>query len=188
PVLDELRTLIPPSDFDVPEAALADLIKQLQLGQSDSVRLEAAVQMLTLLVDFAMRLDQAVWNTWSQIDPQSEIRRPGLLQRSIAKFIRGEQTKASVQQDTDKLLRLTASLMVSLQRVAQPVYRQFFDPLTPPNIEQGVGGGMFKSKEAECWKKYRELAGGASESAFGATFHKAISKVVKELFPPQGAR
>jgi hypothetical protein len=166
--------------------SLQELARPLQLAPTAKLDPARAAELLVILVDFAVKLDQAVWSSWAQVSPQSPIRRPGVLQRTMARFLAGEQIRTQMGQDSETLLKLTASLVVSLQKIGPTLFRQYFDPISPNTIKEEVEWSL-RGKETQCWRKYEERAGTMEAASFSAAMLQAVGKFVQEFFYPAGA-
>lgn len=185
-VVDRLRDAgFPLVGGELPEQEMAELTRLLQLtpggAKPDPAR---SLQLLMVLVEFVGKLDQAVWSSWAQVDPKSDIKRPGPLQRTMGKFLRAEVARTDVTKDSERLLKLTASLIVSLQKIGPGLFRAYFDPVLPDNIAEGVQGGYLKNKEAQCWKRYEERAASMDSVTFNTAMFAAVARFVKDFFSP----
>jgi hypothetical protein len=172
-------------DGALPAQALEELRRPLQLIAAAKIDPTRAAELLPILVDLAVKLDQAVWASWAQVAPQSPIRRPGVLQRTMARFLAGEPMRGQMSADAETLLKLTASLIVSLQKIGPTLFRQYFDPISPNTIKEEVEWSL-RSKEAQCWKKYEERAGTMEAASFSAALLSVVGKFVQEFFHPAG--
>jgi hypothetical protein len=170
-----------------PDKDLVEVSRLLQMGANVPIEPARAAQLLFVLVDFLSKLDQAAWSSWSQIAPDSEIRKNAALQRAMGRFLKGEITRQQFAQESDRLLRLTASLIVSLQRVGPGLFRNFFDPVSPATIkEEAVSSGLMRSRDAQWWKIYEDRAGGMDAGSFNTALFTAVARFVKDFFQPGG--
>jgi len=172
-------------DAGLPAQALEELRRPLQLIPSAKIDPSRAAELLPILVDLAVKLDQAVWASWAQVAPQSPIRRPGVMQRTIARYLAGEPIRGQMSADTETLLKLAASLIVSLQKVGPTLFRQYFDPISPNTIKEEVEWSL-RGKEAQCWRKFEERAGTMEAASFSAALLSVVGKFVQEFFHPAG--
>lgn len=172
-------------DGALPAQALEELRRPLQLIASAKIDPTRAAELLPILVDLAVKLDQAVWASWAQVAPQSPIRRPGVLQRTMARFLAGEPIRGQMSADAETLLKLTASLIVSLQKIGPTLFRQYFDPISPNTIKEEVEWSL-RGKEAQCWRKFEERAGTMEAASFSAALLSVVGKFVQEFFHPAG--
>jgi hypothetical protein len=171
----------------MPDQEARDLARLLQIPADKKLDPARAFQLLTLLVDVALKLDQAVWGSWAQIEPTSDLRRNMPLQRAAARFLTGESNRQQVQQDADRLLKLGASLIVSLQKIGPGLFRTYFDPASPSTIkEQITEWSITKSKEVRWWERYEKVAGQMDATSFNAALHAAVARFVRDFFHPGG--
>jgi len=168
----------------VPDQEQQELARLLQLPAGKKVDAARAFQLLTLLLEVAIKLDQAVWTSWAQIEPNSDLRRSVTLQRSVARFLTGDGPRQQVQQDGDRLLKLAAAMIVSLQKIGPGLFHSFFDPVSPGTIRDQVTEWSFvKGKEVRFWEKYEELTKRMDGGSFTAALHAAVAKVVRDYLP-----
>ena len=187
-VVDRLREVGFPigTGGPAPEPELLEVGRLLQLGTNVKPDNARSLQLLFILVDFMQKLDQAAWASWTQIAPDSEIRRNAALQRVMGRFLKGEITRQQLAQESDRLLRLTASLLVSLQRIGPGLFRSYFDPISPATIKESVPARLIGSREAQCWRELEQRAGTMEADSFNSALFGAISRFVKDFFQPGG--
>jgi hypothetical protein len=169
-----------------PDPELLEIGRLLQLGTNVKPDNARSLQLLFVLVDFLQKLDQAAWSSWTQIAPDSEIRRNAALQRVMGRFLKAEITRPQLAQESDRLLRLTASLLVSLQRIGPGLFRSYFDPISPATIKEGVPASLMRSREAQCWREFEQRAGTMEADSFNSALFGAIARFVKDFFQPGG--
>jgi hypothetical protein len=170
-----------------PDGSLQELHKILQLAATERVDPARAAELAVILAGFVAKLDQAVWASWAQISPAGNIRRPGALQKTMARFVRGETPAPGIAQDSETLLKLTASLIVSLQRIGPTLFHQYFDSIEPATISADVEGSFLKAKDVRCWQKYTERAAQMDGESFSAAMFVIIARFVHDFFYPGGA-
>lgn len=164
---------------------LMEVYRLLQIATNAKPDAVRAAQLLFVLTDFIHKLDQAVWGSWSQVAPDSEIRRNAALQKLLGRFLRGEVTRQQVSAETDRLLRLTASLVVAIQRIAPGLFHQYFDPVSPGSIKEEHAGGII-GKEAKWWRVFEERSATMTPDSFNSALYTAVARFVKDFFQPGG--
>jgi len=170
-----------------PDPDLMEVGRLLQIGPNAKPDAARAAQLLFVLIDFIQKLDQAAWGSWTQIAPESDIRKNASLAKLMGRFVKGELARQQVSQETDRLLRLTASIVVALQRIGPGLFNQYFRPVSPSEIkEEATRGGLLQSKEKQWWAKYEERAAAMDSDSFNAALFAAVARFVKDFFQPGG--
>jgi len=148
-------------------------------------------ELAAILVEFVVKLDPLVWNTWRALSPRSSIRPQGPLAKKIGQFLSGETgvTGGSVDEDLKALQRLTAALTTAVSRAGGQFAKRHLAKFSPSEIAALVRmepGGVFVSHEVKCWRKYVELAERLDEDAIDAEIKKAIVDYVESLAKGMG--
>ncbi len=170
---------------DWPETQRAELFKTLQLDENDPAELERAVELTALLVDFASRLDQLVWNTWRAIAPKSSHRRHHGLREIMRDLLRPDRDVSADQakDDMNRLGGLIAAITSAVRQAGRHAsqYLGRFSPSEIENLARMEGGGLLTSREVKCWRKYVELAGAQNQSIIENEIKEAIANHVESL-------
>lgn len=169
-----------------PEAQAADLRAKLQMTGSDSLDPTRVLELLTQLAEVACSLDQVVWNTWRVMSPQGTIKRPAVLQKTMARFIAGDQDvpRGQVSQDVGKLRQLIAALIGAVSQTGR-FAMQHFKSFWPDEIKVLVGTSGFNLEKAY-WRKYVELAGSMDANAVQDAIRQAIAEYAEALIRGTG--
>ena len=138
-----------------------------------------------MLVEFAARLDQLVWNTWRAIHPRSKRRRGEPLRALMAKLLRRDVDVSApqVKEDMDRLGGLIAAITSAVRQAGRHA-SQYFARLSPAEISKLTemeGGGFLVGKEVRHWRKYVELSATMSPDAIENEIREAIARHVEQL-------
>jgi hypothetical protein len=172
---------------ELPTTQVNELRAKLQCGASEKIDAARAVELLTLLADFACSLDQVVWNTWRVISPQGNIKRPAVVQRTMARFLAGdaEVPRGQITRDINMLRSLVAALIGAVSQTGRFAI-QHFKSLWPDEIKVLVGSSGF-GLESRYWRKYTELAGAMDMAAVQDAIRQAISEYAEVLMRGGGS-
>jgi hypothetical protein len=163
----------------------------LKVGDECSISAEKVVELNAILVDFALKLESLVWNTWRQLSPRSAIRSQGDLTKKIGRFL-SDDAEISVNQvddDLKVLQRLIAAMTSAVSRVGSQFAKRHLARFSPSEIEALVKmepGSVFVSHDVKCWKKYKELAEMLNEDSIEMEIRKAIVDYVESLAKGMG--
>jgi hypothetical protein len=169
-----------------PEAQANDLRAKLQMTGHEPLDPVRVLELLTQLTDVACSLDQVVWNTWRVMSPQGTIKRPAVLQKTMARFIAGDQDvpRGQVSQDVGKLRQLIAALIGAVSQTGR-FAMQHFKSFWPDEIKVLVGTSGF-GLESRYWRKYVELAGTVDSNAVQDAIRQAIAEYAEALIKGTG--
>jgi hypothetical protein len=159
----------------LPVTGIANIRGKFQLPETDAIDPGRLIELFLLLADFAVTLDTLVWSTWKQLAPASEIRRTGNgsmaagpngqmpLRKLFGAYLGTESTipRGQVAYDLERSRALIAALLASMGQAGQEFarrYRAKFEPLEIERLAALQGGGLLTSKDAKCWRTYRDLA------------------------------
>lgn len=145
-----------------PEAAAQAAAAELAPGEKLTMDPVRSLELLAVLAGVSRSLDQLAWNTWKTMAPRSQIRRTTELQKSMARFVAGDQdiSRTQIKQDAERLRQLIAALISAVGKAGGPFAQKLIQRFDPAEIEAAVGkGGFMSSPDAKCWAKYKELAG-----------------------------
>lgn len=145
-----------------PDAAAQAVATELAPGEKITLDPVRTLELLAILTGVARGLDQLAWNTWKTMAPRSQIRRGNELQKTMARFVAGDQDvpRGQVKQDVEKLRQLIAALISAVGKAGGPFAQKLIQRYDPAEIEAAVGkGGFMSSTDAKCWAKYKEMAG-----------------------------
>ncbi|MGE3109742.1 MAG: hypothetical protein AB7G11_12040 [Phycisphaerales bacterium] len=144
-----------------PEQAAQAVAAELSPGEKLSLDPIRTLELLAILAGIARSLDQLAWNTWKTMAPRSQIRRGVELQKTMARFVAGDQDvpRGQVKTDVEKLRQLTAALISAVGKAGGPFAQKLVQRFDPSEIEAAVGkGGFMSNTDAKCWAKYKEFA------------------------------
>jgi len=143
------------------------------------------------LIDFVLKLEPLVWNTWRQLSPRSAVRPQGALTKKIGQFLSGDAEVSVNQVDDDlkMLQRLIAAMTSAVSRAGGQFAKRHLARFLPLEIEALVKmepGSVFVSHDVKCWKKYKELAETLNEDSIEMEIRKAIVDYVESLTKGMG--
>lgn len=169
-----------------PDAQANDLRAKLQMAANERLDPTRVLELLTQLAEVACSLDQVVWNTWRVMSPQGTIKRPAVLQKTMARFIAGDQDvpRGQVSQDVGKLRQLIAALIGAVSQTGR-FAMQHFKSFWPDEIKVLVGTSGF-GLEGRYWRKYVELAGAMDANAVQDAIRQAIAEYAEALIRGTG--
>jgi len=148
-------------------------------------------ELSAILVDFVLKLESLVWNTWRQLSPRSAVRPQGDLTTKIGQFLSSDAEISVNQVDDDLkvLQRLVAAMTSAVSRVGGQFAKRHLAKISPLEIEVLVKmepGSVFVSHDVKCWKKYKELAETLNEDSIEMEIRKAIVDYVESLTKGMG--
>lgn len=162
----------------------------LNVGDGQTVDPARALALAALACEFVAALDQFVWNTWQGMSGDDgaapAMKRPAPLQQSMAKFAaasQGAPDPAQLKHDLEKLRQLTAALVAGVVNSGRAFAIKHAQKLAPTEIESMVGlaRGLLVSGEAQCWRKYQELAGPMDAAVIEKELQSALVAYVQSL-------
>ena len=167
------------------------LKQKFRVGDDYSISAEQISELNAALIDFVLKLEPLVWNTWRQLSPRSAVRPQGALTEKIGQFLRSDAEVSVNQVDSDlKLLqRLIAAMTSAVSRVGGQFAKRHLAKFLPLEIETLVKmepGSVFVSHDVRCWKKYKELAEALNEDSIEMEIRKAIVDYVESLTKGMG--
>lgn len=167
------------------------LKEKLQIGGERNFDAAQIVELNAMLVDFVLRLEPLVWNTWRKLSPRSTVRPQGAVAKKIGQFLCDDTGISGNQIDDDlKLLqRLIAAITSAVSRVGGQFAKRHLAKFSPSEIEALVRmehGSVFVSHEVKCWRKYLELAETLNEDSIEMEIRKAIVDYVESMAKGMG--
>ena len=168
-----------------------ELRVKLQIKSERSLETKELVELGAMLVDFVLKLDPVVWNTWRTLSPRSAVRPQGALAKKIGQFLckDAEVSNSSVDDDLKVLQKLIAAMITAVSRASGQFARRHLARFSPSEIAALVkmeSGSVFVSHEVKCWRKYVELAETLNEDAIDMEIRKAIVDYVESLTKGMG--
>jgi len=167
------------------------LKEKLKVGNERSFNAARLAELNVMLVDFVLKLEPLVWNTWRKLSPRSSVRPQGALTQKIGQFL-CDDTEMSVNQvedDLKVLQRLIASMTSAVSCVGGQFAKRHIAKFSPSEIEALVRmepGSVFVSRDVKCWNKYKQLAETLNEDAIEMEIRKAIVDYVESLSKGMG--
>lgn len=147
---------------DWPVQPAKALRAKLQLTDKDKIDATRVLELDGELVAFLISLDQLVWATWKQIAPKSDLKRPSAIQRACGRFVAGDAdiSRTQIAADVDRLRQLTAGLISAIAQTGNLFAQKHVSKFSVANIEAYADkqSGFMASKEAKCWRQFKELA------------------------------
>jgi hypothetical protein len=167
------------------------LKQKFMVGDECSISAEKIAELSATLIDFVLKLESLVWNTWRQLSPRSNVRQQGALTTKIGQFLSGsaETSVNQVDDDLKVLQRLIAAMTSAVSRVGGQFAKRHLAKFSPSEIEALVKmepGSVFVSHDVKCWKKYKELAEMLNEDSIEMEIRKAIVDYVESLTKGMG--
>jgi hypothetical protein len=177
----------------LPESVVRDLRGKLQLGSTESPDPARVSELAAMTVDFVMGVDRLVWGMWSRkISPMSAIRSTGPMQRFMREYVTGKidplqsGTGGGPAGDMRRLLEMTVAVVSALGQAGTTFGDRFVSQYSPGAVEETVGEGGFRNKDAECWKKYKEVASKLDRGAIDAEITQSIARFVEDWMKRAG--
>jgi hypothetical protein len=164
--------------------------KEIQVG-SGNISDSKLAELNALLVDFVLKLEPLVWNTWRKLSPRSAVRPQGSLKKNIEQFLGDGNEISSEQFDNDLkvLQRLIAAIISAVSQAGGQFAKRHLAKFSPSEISALVKmehGSVFVSNEVKCWRKYVELAETLNEDSIEMEIRKAIVDYVESLAKGMG--
>lgn len=167
------------------------LKQKLKAGDDYSISAEKAAELNTTLIDFVLKLESLVWNTWRQLSPRSVVHQQVVLTKKIGQFLSNnpEVSVNKVDDDLKVLQRFIAAMISAVSRLGGQFAKRHLARFSPSEIEALVRmepGSIFVSHDVKCWKKYKELAETLNEDSIEMEIRKAIVDYVESVTKGMG--
>jgi len=167
------------------------LKEKLKVGNERSFNASRLAKLNAMLVDFVLKLEPLVWNTWRKLSPRSTVRPQGALTQKIGQFLcdDAEISVKQVEDDLKVLQRLIASMTSAVSCVGGQFAKRHIAKFSPSEIEALVRmepGSVFVSRDVKCWNKYKQLAETLNEDSIEMEIRKAIVDYVESLAKGMG--
>jgi hypothetical protein len=167
------------------------LKQKFKVGDDCSISADQISELNATLIDFVLKLEPLVWNTWRQLSPRSAVRPQGALTKKIGQFLSSDAEVSVNQVDDDLkvLQRLIAAMTSAVSRAGGQFAKRHLARFSPLEIEALVKmepGSVFVSHDVKCWKKYKELAETLNEDSIEMEIRKAIVDYVESLTKGMG--
>jgi hypothetical protein len=167
------------------------LKQKFKVGDECSISADQIAGLSATLIDFVLKLESLVWNTWRQLSPRSAVHQQGVLTKKIGQFLSGnaEISVNQIDNDLKVLQRLIAAMTSAVSRVGGQFAKRHLAKFSPAEIEALVKmepGSVFVSHDVKCWKKYKELAETLNEDSIEMEIRKAIVDYVESLTKGMG--
>jgi len=167
-----------------------ELKAKLKIGSGRSLDSAQLAELSAMLIDFVLRLEPLVWNTWRKLSPRSTVRQQGELTTKIGQFLCDEEMSGNkVDDDLKVLQRLIAAMTSAVSRAGGQFAKRHLARFSPSEISALVKmepGSVFVSHEVKCWRKYVELAETLNEDSIEMEIRKAIVDYVESLAKGMG--
>ncbi len=170
---------------DWPPAPTKALKTKLQLTDRDEMDAGKLIELTGQLVAFIVSLDQLVWATWRQVAPKSDMKRPTPVQRSMARFVAGDNEVSPTQLagDVDRLRQLCAGVISAIAQAGSLFAQRHVAKFSVANIEAYADKmpGMLVGKEVKCWRQYKELSTAMDVQTIEIEIQNAIAEYTETL-------
>jgi len=168
-----------------------ELKAKLQISGELSANRKDLTELSAILVEFVLKLEPLVWNTWRALSPRSNIRSQGSLMKKIGQFLCKDSDVSydSVAEDLKVLQKLIAALITAVSRAGGQFAKSYLAKFSPSEIAALVKmepGGVFVSHEVKCWRKYVELAESMDEDTIDVEIKKGVVDYVESLAKGMG--
>lgn len=168
-----------------------ELKTKFQMRGDLSLSVEELTELTKMLVEFVLKLEPLVWNTWRTLSPRSAVRPQGSLAKRMGQLLCKDADVSGdlVNEDLKVLQRLIAALTTAVSRAGGSFAKRHLAKFSPAEIGALVKmepGGVFVSHEVKCWRKYVELAETLNEDAIDVEIKKAIVDYVESLAKGMG--
>ena len=140
------------------------LAASLGVAKLEDVDPRRAAELAAMLSEVVANFDQLVWGTYRAVAPTSTIKRQQNLKQVVGRFAAGDAgvSARQVKDELDRLRQVGAALIASLNQAGRQFAQKQATTLAPSQIESSVklsGKSVMTGLEAQCWRKYVELAG-----------------------------
>lgn len=184
--------LLPESDGPaLDKASAAKLLSKLQLAVDDRIDSRRMLSLVSVLMEFALSLDQVVWRTWQEVAPRADIRRKTQLRQQMGRYVTGDQKVSGkdVAQNLDALRQLVAGMIAAIGQVGQQFASKYASHISPEEIESLVRmeKRWHEGPAAACWRKYKELAGGMDPTSIERDIKQVIADYTASLIKGLGS-
>ncbi|MHC4119275.1 MAG: hypothetical protein ACYSWO_17405 [Planctomycetota bacterium] len=164
---------------------------KLQMSGDLSLNAKELTELTAMLIEFVLKLEPLVWNTWRTLSPRSAVRPQGSLAKRMGQLLCKDADISGdlVNEDLKVLQRLIAALTTAVSRAGGQFAKRHLAKFSPSEIAALVKmepGGVFVSNEVKCWRKYVELAETLNEDAIDMEIKKAIVDYVESLAKGMG--
>jgi len=146
----------------LPEEPVEEVKETLSVNKKQTFDPARAVDLLSPLLTFAVKIDPLVRRTWGSLAPQSRLQTLTPLAHAMRQYVTGSGAvnREQIVLAVEHLRQLLASMVFAL---AQPgkFTSSYLTRFSPDKIEDLVkmeGGKWLVSNDARCWDKYRQLA------------------------------
>lgn len=184
-----------PRDLPVEVDLGRELKAKLQIDNECGLNAVQLKKLSVMLIDFILKLELLVSNTWRTMAPRAPHRPHGALAAKIGQFLCDDRDVADNQLDNDLkvLQRLIAGLIVGVSQVGRKFAKCHLAKFAPSEIralvqweERDIGlyDKLRTSPELRCWRKYKELAETLNEDSIEMAITRIIVEGV-EAIPPQ---
>lgn len=168
-----------------------ELRAKLEIKGERSIETKELVELSAMLVEFVLKLEPVVWNTWRTLSPRSAVRPQGALAKKIGQFLckDAEVSNRSVDDDLKVLQKLIAAMTTAVGRASGQFAKRHLAKFSPSEIAALVKmepGSVFVSHEVKCWRKYVELSETLNEDAIDMEIRKAVVDYVESLTKGMG--
>lgn len=183
--------LVQPAATPIEGEALTEVQAKLKLEPEDRIDAQALGRVFAVYVEAMLILDQLAWNVWRNAAPKSAIRRDttqGDLRTVTRRALAGDATLPAnqVQKQIEASRLLIAGLLAGLGPAGKNFsrrYQQYYTPDAIREVLRAEGGGK---SDAQCWKKYTELATQLSETVIEDDVQEAVVKYAEDLMRSSG--
>jgi hypothetical protein len=168
-----------------------ELRTKLQISSEQKLESKEMAELSVMLVEFVLKLEPVVWNTWRALSARSAVRPQGALAKKIGRFLckDAEASNSPVDDDLKVLQKLIVAMTTAVSRVGGQFAKRHLAKFSPFEIAALVKmepGSVFVSHEVKCWRKYVELAETLNEDAIDMEIRKAIVDYVESLTKGMG--
>lgn len=175
--------LVKVGDASLPAEEVQKLCAALNLDPKTTSNPARVLEMVTRLVDFALRLDQLVWPIWKSIAPRSSLRPAGDLKSTMARFVSG-QSDVPLSRNIEDLRHLLASLLTAMSQIGRRFAQRHLAKFSPSEIEANVkleGKSVLETWQAKYWLRYIELSKHLDEPMIEREIIQIIAEYAESL-------
>jgi hypothetical protein len=164
--------------------------QKLMLAPADELSTQRLAELSANLIEFLLKLDQLVWNTWRALAPRSPLKRDtalGDIKLQLRRHLKGDETPSGEQisQQIEKARQMIAILLGSISQVGRGFVNRHQMRYAPEAIRDLAkaegGGGMLVGLETKCWRKYTDLAVEINETTIQNEMQEVVAKYVEDL-------
>ncbi len=178
---------VPTGPSALPESVGRDFRAKLQMGSHDVPDPVKVMELSAMMLDFVIGADRLVWGMWAKkVAPMSTVRPNGPIQRFLREYATKKfdptqsASSGGAQVELKRLLEMSVAFISAIGQAGTSFGEKFLAQFSPGAIEESVGDSAFRSKDAECWKIYKNRAGVIDRTAIDVEITQCVARFVED--------